>query len=75
MSDLWMSDFCKITQSRHPLSIIKCLSPTALKIRLYLSDVHKIEKALKIRKYLSNVHKIEGAYVQCMNNHYAKFEY
>ena len=30
---------------------------------------------LKIRKYLSNVHKIRGAHVQCMNNHYAKFEY
>ena len=26
-------------------------------------------------KYLSNVHKIEGAYLQCVNNHYAKFEY
>ena len=31
--------------------------------------------ALKIRKYLSNVHKIKGAHVQCMNNRYAKFEY
>ena len=29
----------------------------------------------KKSKYLSNVHKIEGAYLQCVNNHYAKFEY
>ena len=26
-------------------------------------------------KILSNVHKIEGAHLQCVNNHYAKFEY
>ena len=30
---------------------------------------------LKVRKYLSNVHRIGGAHVQCMNNHYPKFEY
>ena len=24
---------------------------------------------------LSNVHKIGGAHLQCVNNHYAKFEY
>ena len=29
----------------------------------------------KMRKYLSNVHKMGGAHLQCMNNHYAKFEY
>ena len=28
-----------------------------------------------MRKYLSNVHKMEGAHLQCMNNHYGKFEY
>ena len=28
-----------------------------------------------MRKYLSNVHKVRGAHLQCMNNHYAKFEY
>ena len=33
------------------------------------------KKSLKIRKYLSNVHKIGGAHVQCMNNHYAKLKY
>ena len=32
-------------------------------------------KTLKMRKYLSNVHKIKGAHRQCVNNHYAKFEY
>ena len=26
-------------------------------------------------KILSNVHKIENAHLQCVNNHYAKFEY
>ena len=29
----------------------------------------------KKRKYLPNVHKRRGTHVQCMNNHYAKFEY
>ena len=27
------------------------------------------------KKYSWNVHKIEGAHLQCVNNHYAKFEY
>ena len=52
----------QITQTRHPLSISdgkKCLSSTAL----------------KTRKYLLNVHKMGGAHHQCVNNHYAKFEY
>ena len=31
--------------------------------------------ALKIRKYLLNVHKMRGAHPQCVNNHYTKFEY
>ena len=26
-------------------------------------------------KYLLNVHLMEGAHLQCVNNHYAKFEY
>ena len=38
----------QITQKRHPLSI-KWLSSTAL----------------KIRKYLLNVHKMKGAHLQC----------
>ena len=37
---------------------IKCLSSTAL----------------KIRNYLSNVHKIKGTHVQCMNNVFAKLD-
>ena len=32
-------------------------------------------RALKIRKYLINAHKIEDAHVQCISNHYVKFEY
>ena len=28
-----------------------------------------------MRKKLSNVHQTRGAHLQCVNNHYAKFEY
>ena len=28
-----------------------------------------------MEKYLLNVQKMEGAHLQCVNNHYAKFEY
>ena len=28
-----------------------------------------------MRKYLSNVHKMKGGHLQCVNIHYAKFEY
>ena len=30
---------------------------------------------VKNKKHLSNVRKIGGAHLQCVNNHYAKFEY
>ena len=97
----------------------KCLSSTPVKIRKYLSNVHKIGGAqlqcmnnhcakfeykgmktagvtdytiqtppmhfgwkkclsstpVKMLKYSQNVHKIEGGYLQCVNSHYAKFEY
>ena len=50
-----------ITQTRHPKHFgwEQCLSSTAL----------------KIRKYLLNVHKMGGEHHQCVNNHYEKFEY
>ena len=32
-------------------------------------------RPVKMRKYISNVQKMVGAHLQCMNNHYAKFEY
>ena len=35
----------------------------------------KFNTCQKLRKYLSNVHKIRDAHIQCVNNHYAKFEY
>ena len=35
----------------------------------------KFNTPQKIRKFLSNVHKIEDAHFQCVDNHYAKFEY
>ena len=28
-----------------------------------------------MRNYFSNVHTLQGAHFQCVNNHYAKFEY
>ena len=39
------------------------------------TELSKLNTRKKIRKYLSNVHKIGGAHHQCVNNHYAKFEY
>ena len=30
---------------------------------------------VKMLKYLSNVHKIQSVHLQCVANHYAKFEY
>ena len=51
-----------ITQTRHHQHILdrkKCLSSTPV----------------KKRKYLSNEHKMRGAHFQCVNIHYAKFEY
>ena len=44
---------------------------------LSISDGKKClsSTALEIRKYLLNVHKMGGAHYQCVNNHYAKFEY
>ena len=31
--------------------------------------------SVKMLKYLLNVHKIGGVHLQCVNSHYAKFEY
>ena len=35
----------------------------------------KFNTQTKIEKYLLNVHKMVGAHLQCVYNHYAKFEY
>ena len=35
----------------------------------------KFNTRQKLRKYLSNLHKIRDAHLQCVDNHYAKFEY
>ena len=35
----------------------------------------EVQHPLEISKYLSYVHKVGGAHLQCVNNHYAKFEY
>ena len=42
---------------------------------LYALYYIKVQNPSKMRKYLSNVHKVGGAHFQCVNNHYAKFEY
>ena len=52
----------QITQTRHHLSILN-------RKNVYVQDTEKW------KQYSWNVHKKEGAYLQCMNNHYAKFEY
>ena len=53
-----VTDYTNKTPMKH-FRWKKCLSSTAL----------------KIRKYLLNEHKMEGAHFQCVNNHYAKFKY
>ena len=44
--------------------------------RLRISDgkMSQVQHPSKIRKYLSSVHETGGAHLQCVNNHYAKFE-
>ena len=34
-----------------------------------------VQHPSKMRKYFTNVHKMGFAHVQCVNSHYAKFEY
>ena len=55
------------TQTRHPLSI---LQKKMSKFKTPPPQKKKNEK-----KKSCNVYKIEGAHLQCMNNHYAKFDY
>ena len=52
----------QITQTRHPLSISE-------------GKNIQVQHQSKMGKYLLNVHKLGGAHLQCVNNHYAKFEY
>ena len=52
----------QITQTRHPLNSLDGKNVYA-------------QHPSKMRKYSWNVHKIGGAYLQCVNNHYAKFGY
>ena len=50
----------QITQTRHTLSISDGKMPKF--------------NAHKKWENISNVHKMKGAYLQCVNNHFAKFE-
>ena len=56
MKTVRVTDYTNLTPPMH-FGRKKCLSSTPV----------------KMRKYLSNVHKIGGAHFQCVNNHYAKF--
>ena len=52
----------QITQTRSHLSISN-------------QKMSKFKTPPKMKKYSWNVHKIVGTHLQCVNNHYAKFEY
>ena len=58
MKTVGVTDYTNLTPPMH-FGRKKCLSSTPV----------------KMRKFLSNVHKIGGSHHQCVNNHYAKFEY
>ena len=40
-----------------------------------MDKISKLNRTKKKKEYLSNVRNVNGAHVQCMKNHYAKFEY
>ena len=52
----------QITQTRHLLSITDGKNV-------------QVQRPSKMEKHLLNVQKMVGAHLQCVNNHYAKFEY
>ena len=54
-----VTDYKKNPDTPYAFRMGKCLSSTPVKIRIYSS----------------NVHKLRGAYFQCVNIHYVKFEY
>ena len=39
-----------------------------------MEKMSQVQHPPKMKKYLSNVHEMVGAHLQCVNNHYAKFE-
>ena len=67
----------QITQCKHPkggvdiiiLSKFNTPKNIIIKVQKY-GDAFSESSSI-----LSNVHKREGAYLQCVNNHYAEFEY
>ena len=58
MKTAGVSDYTNQTTPNRHFGWIKCINPTSL----------------KNKKIFNNVHKMGGAYLQCVNNHYAKFE-
>ena len=59
MKTILVTDYTQITQCKHAKGGV---------------DV-TMSKSSTLPKMLSNVPKIRGAYLQCVNNHNAKFEY
>ena len=43
--------------------------------RFRMEKMSKFNNRKKCENIYQNVHKIGGAHLQCVNNHYAKFEY
>ena len=53
------------------LARLKCCGRTDRREKCLGSSPIKNEKKTTMKQF----HKIEGAHLQCVNNHYAKFEY
>ena len=62
MKTLEVADYTQITQCKHSKGGVHIIMSTFKHFQKY-------------NKILSNVHKIGGTHLQCVNTHYAKFEY
>ena len=62
MKTVEVADYTQITQCKHSKGGVHIIMSTFKHFQKY-------------NKILSNMHKIGGTHLQCVNNHYAKFEY
>ena len=62
MKTVGVADYTQITQCKHSKGGVDIMMSTFKHFQKY-------------NKILSNVNKIECTHLQCVNNHYAKFEY
>ena len=51
------------------------ITQTRYQLRISLGKMSKCNTRQKWKKYLLDRYKIGDAHLQCVNNHYAKFEY